>query len=367
MRQLSALALPATDLDALRARIKALAEPRPGVYRMVDPAGRVLYVGKARRLRSRLLSYFRARYPDDKAARILHSAHDIQWDYAPSEFAALLGEIREIRRHRPPYNFQGNRSRLPVFISVSADLAPRLEARRRAPTAEERCYGPFGSAGRVQEGLRTLNDLLGLRDCAAKMPIVFADQTDLFSAPRQAACLRHQFGYCLGPCAALTTREAYDARMQDAIAFLEGRSLAPVGRVVEMMQRAAASQSFEEAARWRERFEALEWLLSATTRARAAVELLSFVYRDPGIHGDDRAYLIKRGTVRATFPYPTTPIEIEAFRAVASQELARPEPPAGLLPVGKLDEMLVVMSWFRRHPESFRRTRKLEEWTTGGE
>ena len=159
-----------------------------------------------------------------------------------------------------------------------------------------------------------------------------------------------------------TTREAYDARMLDAVALLEGRSLAPVGRVVEMMQRAAASQSFEEAGRWREKFEALEWLLTDTTRARAAVELLSFVYRDPGVHGDDRAYLIKRGTVRAQFPYPTTPIEIEAFRAVVAQELARPEPAAGLLPVAKLDEMLVVMSWFRRHPESFRRTGKLEEW-----
>jgi excinuclease ABC subunit C len=335
---------------------------RPAVYRMVDPGGRVLYVGKARRLRARLLSYFRARYPDDKGARILHAAHDIQWDYAPSEFAALLTEIREIRRHRPPFNAQGNRSRLPVFISVSGDGAPRLEARRRAPAADERCYGPFGSAGRVREGLRVLSDLLALRDCAAKMPMVFADQTDLFAAPRQAACLRHEFGFCLGPCAALTTREAYEERVRAAVGFLEGRSLDPVGRVVEMMQRAAVGQSFEEAARWREKFEALEWLLSATTRARAAVELLSFVYRDPGAHGDDRAYLIKRGTVRATFPFPTTPIETEAFRAVVREELERSEPPAGLLPVGKLDEMLVVMSWFRRHPDAFRRTTKLEEW-----
>ena len=362
MKQLTALALPATDLGALRTRIKALAEMRPAVYRMIDAGGRVLYVGKARRLRARLLSYFRARYPDDKGARILHAAHDIQWDYAPSEFAALLGEIREIRRWRPPFNFQGNRSRMPVFISVSNDQAPRLEARRRPPAADERCYGPFGSAGRVREGLRVLSDLFALRDCAARMPIVFADQTDLFSAPRQAACLRHEFGFCLGPCAGLTTQEAYDERVGAAVSFLEGRSLSPVARVVEMMQRAAVEQSFEEAARWREKFEALEWLLSATTRARAAVELLSFVYRDPGTQGDDRAYLIKRGTVRASFPYPTTPIEVEAFRGVVRDEMARAEPPAGLLPVAKLDEMLVVMSWFRRHPDAFRRTTKLEEW-----
>ena len=85
------LLLPIIDLTALRRRVKLLAENRPAVYRMVDAAGRVLYVGKARRLRARLMTYFRASYPDDKAARILHAAHDIQWDYQPSEFAALLG------------------------------------------------------------------------------------------------------------------------------------------------------------------------------------------------------------------------------------------------------------------------------------
>ena len=103
-KDVTTLLLPITDLAALRRRVKLLAENRPAVYRMVDPAGRVLYVGKARKLRSRLMTYFRASYPDDKAARILHAAHDIQWDYQPSEFAALLGELRLIRKHRPAYN-----------------------------------------------------------------------------------------------------------------------------------------------------------------------------------------------------------------------------------------------------------------------
>jgi hypothetical protein len=83
---------------------------------------------------------------------------------------------------------------------------------------------------------------------------------------------------------------------------LEGTAIAPVDRVVAGMMAAAERGEFEAAARWRERFEALEWLLGATTRARAAVELLSFVYRDPGSHGDDRAYLIRRGVVRLSRP-----------------------------------------------------------------
>ena len=78
------LALPAADLDQLRERVRRLAEQRPGVYRMIDPLGRVMYVGKAKRVRARVLSYFRAEFPDDKAARILHAAADITWDYTPS-------------------------------------------------------------------------------------------------------------------------------------------------------------------------------------------------------------------------------------------------------------------------------------------
>ena len=89
------------------------------------------------------------------------------------------------------------------------------------------------------------------------------------------------------------------------------------------MQEASTADRFELAARWREKFEHLEWLLAATSRARTAVDLLTFVYRDPGTYGDDRVYLVRQGVVRATFPDPTTPIETEAFRAVVAAELAK--------------------------------------------
>jgi excinuclease ABC subunit C len=86
------------------------------------------------------------------------------------------------------------------------------------------------------------------------------------------------------------------------------------------------------------------------------------VYRDPGRYGDDRAYLIRRGLVRASYPYPTTPIEQDAFKAVVAEELARPDPDLETLASQGMDEVLLVMSWFRRHPDSFRRTSKLREW-----
>jgi excinuclease ABC subunit C len=86
------------------------------------------------------------------------------------------------------------------------------------------------------------------------------------------------------------------------------------------------------------------------------------VYRDPGLHGDDKAYLIRRGSVRACYPWPATPIEQEAFRGVVAAEQGRDPEPVAPLAAGAIDEMLLIMSWFRRHPEALRRTTKIEEW-----
>ena len=354
--------LPSTDLDQLRRRVRALAENRPAVYQMFDTTGRVLYVGKAKRLRTRLLSYFRASYPDDKAGRILYAASEIRWDYVSSEFAAYLGELRQIRKFRPHFNHKGNFTRRSVLIKIAGGRAPRVYGGGTVARDDVRCYGPFRSMSRTLEAVRTLNDLLGLRDCAATMPIVFPGQGDLFDQPRQAGCMRHQFGFCTGPCAGFVSQREYQQRVATAMAFLEGRTLQPIDRVVGAMQEAAAAAQFELAARWRSKFEQLEWLLAATSRARTAVDLLTFVYRDAGDFGDDRVYVLRRGVVRASFPYPATPIEHEAFRAVVAEELQKPEPPAGPLPLDSIDEVLLMMAWFRAHPDALRRTSPFEQW-----
>jgi excinuclease ABC subunit C len=353
---------PASDLARLRERVRALAENRPAVYRMTDALGRIIYVGKAKRLRTRLLTYFRASYPDDKAARILYAASDIRWDYMPSEFAAYLGELRQIRQHRPYFNYRGNVTRRSVLIKISSEPAPRVYAGATVAREDARCYGPFRSLGRTLEAVRTLNDLLGLRDCNMAMPAVFAGQGDLFDQPRQAGCMRHEFGFCSGPCAGFVEQWDYRRRVETAAAFLEGRTIQPIDRVIQAMQDAAAQARFEVATRWREKFEQLEWLLAATSRARTARDLLTFVYRDPGEFGDDRVYLVRQGVVRASFPYPATPIEHEAFRAVVAEEAAQPQPSAGPLPLESIDEILLLMSWFRTHPEALRRTTTLERW-----
>ncbi len=367
LHRATALPLPTTDLAQLKRRVALLAENRPAVYRMTDSTGRTIYVGKAKRLRARLMTYFRARYPDDKASRILHAAADITWQYVPSEFAAYLGELRQIRQHRPVFNVRLNRARRAVFVKLVDGPAPKLSWGASRTGSAGPCWGPFTSSARVADSIRTLNDILGLRDCRAAMPIVFAEQGDLFDSARRAACMRHELGMCGGPCAGFMTEAAYRERIDTAVAFLEGRTIQPIDRIVTEMQLAGEAREFERAARWREKFEALEWLFAAGNQARAAIELLTFVYHDPGTYGDDRAYLIRQGIVRACFPYPATPIEREAFCGVVADELALPAPVAGALPPAAIDEILLIMSWFRRHPDALRRTTNLDAWRRSGE
>ncbi len=357
-----ALPLPATDLESLRVRVAALAENRPAVYRMIDHQGRVIYVGKAKKLRPRLLSYFRASYPEDKAARVLYAAADIEWQYVPSEFAAYLQELRQIKRHRPKLNVKLNRTRRVTLVKVLGGSAPKVYTGPGLGPKDLTCYGPFTGQRRLADAVRTLNDLLQLRDCAAAMPMVFAEQGDLFDQSRQAACMRHELGFCAGPCAGLVSEAEYLLRIETARAFLEGRTVQPLDMVVAGMQRAAESRDFELAASWRRKFEDLEWLMAATARARTAVELLTFVYRDPGEFGDDRAYLIRHGTVRAAFPYPATPIEVEAFKAAVREDAVADPGSRPMLPRENIDEVLLLLSWFRRHPEALRRTTTLAEW-----
>ena len=152
---------PAT-LDRLRAHVREHAERRPGVYEFLDESGAVFYVGKAKSVRARLLSYFTAPWPDAKGARLIRAAAAIRWRYVPSEFAAHLGELRAIARWRPPFNWQLNRARRTVFIKMSGGPAPRLSTGGATGREDARWYGPFPGPGRVRDGVRTLHDLLRL-------------------------------------------------------------------------------------------------------------------------------------------------------------------------------------------------------------
>jgi excinuclease ABC subunit C len=356
---------PTSDaqLGVMRDAVRAGAADRPGVYRMLSADGEVVYVGKSKRVRTRLLSYFRAAYPEEKGARIVREAQTVDWEYTPSEFAALLHELRLIKRYRPRFNVQMKRdARHYAFIKLSKAPAPKLLVVRGAGSEDGGVYyGPFVGARSVVDAVRELDDALGLRDCSLDRAMHFADQRELFEiAPRTPGCIRYEVRKCLGPCVAACTVREYDERVAMARAFLDGTDDGPMARLALQMQEASDRLEFERAGALRDKLRRLEALKEQFARLRFAVETLSFVYTVPGVEGDDRAYLIRRGRVRAERPAPRTARDRRALDALCGEIFAPVERESASVPTHEVDELLLLSSWFHRFPAELERTRAPE-------
>ena len=341
------------ELARLRGVVREGAQDRPGIYRMLSSDGEVVYVGKSKKVRTRLLSYFRCSYPEDKGARILREATAIDWEYTPSEFAALLTELRLIKRLRPRFNVAMKRdARHYAFIKLSRGAAPKLMVVRGAGSEDGGLYyGPFVGAQRIGEAVRELSDALGLRDCSLDQKMYFADQVDLFGSPvRTPGCIRHEVKKCLGPCVGACTVSAYAERVTLARAFLEGADDGPIERLRTEMQLASDRMEFERAASLRDKLHRLEELRDQFGRLRFAVETLSFLYTVRGHEGDDRLYLIRRGRVRAEIPTPRTSKDRRSLDALVQSVYSPPERQTASVPTHEIDELLLLSSWFRRNP-----------------
>jgi excinuclease ABC subunit C len=343
----------------MRAHVRATAKDRPGVYRWLSSDGEVVYVGKSKRLRTRLLSYFRCGN-DEKGARIVREATRIEWEYTPSEFAALLEELRLIKRFRPRLNVAMKRdARHFAFIKLTRGPAPKLLVVRGAGADDAQIYyGPFHGAQRVGDAVRELNDALGLRDCRLDQPMHFADQPELFQIfPRTPGCIRHEIRKCLGPCVGGCTTREYDERVRLVRAFLDGADDGPMEVLRRDMESASLALEFERAAALRDKLHRLEDLREQFIRFRFAVETLSFVYTVPGHEGDDRVYLIRRGRVRGEYAMPRSERErIELLEMV--QNVFDPvERDSAQVPSHEIDELLLLSSWFRRFPAELARSR----------
>lgn len=364
MRALSKLKLlrpptPDDQIAVMRAHVKDTADDRPAVYRMVAEDGEIVYVGKSKRVRSRLLSYFRASFPEDKGARILREAIRIEWEYVPSEFAALLTELRLIKQFRPRFNvMMKNDGRNYCFIKVTRGGAPKLVVVRGPGNDDDSIYyGPFMGAMGVGDAVRELNDVLGLRDCALDQKMHFADQPELFDfMPRTPGCIRFEVRKCLGPCVGGCTVQHYDERVALARAFLEGTDDGPIERLRAEMEAASERLEYERAAVLRDKFRRLEALRTQFGRLRFAIETLSFAYSVPGHDGDDRVYLIRRGRVRAEAPQPRTPADALALMNMIDDVYTPVERDTGQIPTHEIDELLLLSSWFRRFPSELERT-----------
>jgi excinuclease ABC subunit C len=325
----------------------------PGVYGMLDAAGELIYVGKARSLRARLLSYFRPSR-DEKAGKIIQETRALVWEQTSDEFAAVLRELELIRRWKPRFNVAGQpRRQRRCYLCIGRRPAPYAYVVTKPPNNALAIYGPLSGVRQARESTRRLCDWFRLRDCPQKQVMVFADQNELFPIVRTPGCLRHDVGNCLAPCAAACSQHDYAFHVAAARDFLDGKDRSPLDLLESQMNAAAAALEYERAAALRDKLDSLGWLWRGLERIRNAVKL-SFVYPVTGHDGLTRWYLIRRGVVRAVMPEPQGD---EARRSAGEKiEEAFAGGASGVPGFDEVDGVLLVAGWFARHKAERGRT-----------
>ncbi|MGI8931693.1 MAG: excinuclease ABC subunit UvrC [Sphingomicrobium sp.] len=248
----------APDLEAGVAAIRNVLKTlpaRPGVYRMQDARGDVLYVGKAKGLKQRVNSYTQVARPTKRLQRMVAQTRGMTIVTTNTEAEALLLEAQLIKRFRPPYNVLLRDDKSFPFILLREDHAfPRVQKHRGARRAKGQYFGPFASAGSGTQTLNTLKKLFLLRSCA-----------DSFFANRSRPCLLYQIRRCSAPCVGRISEADYAELVEDSKQFLAGKSTGVQARLGKQMAEAAERQDFELAAVYRDRLRSLTYIQGSQT------------------------------------------------------------------------------------------------------
>ena len=222
--------------------------PKPGIYRMLGAKGEVLYVGKARNLRKRVQSYFRASGLAARVMLLMHQAQNIEITVTHTETEALLLENNLIKTLLPRFNIllRDDKSYPYIFVSDNQEY-PRIGFHRGAKREKGRYFGPYPSSYGVRETLNLLQKIFRVRQCH-----------DSFFRNRSRPCLQYQIKRCSGPCVGLIEPERYTADVQQAVMFMEGKSQSLVRESIKQMEQASDKQDFETAALFRDRIAMLK-------------------------------------------------------------------------------------------------------------
>jgi excinuclease ABC subunit C len=238
-----------TGTAAIRNVLKTL-PLKPGVYRMHDARGEILYVGKARALKNRVGNYVQIDRLPNRLRRMVALTRSMTIVTTNSEAEALLLEAQLIKRYRPAYNVLLRDDKSFPFILLRADHKfPRIQKHRGARRNKGHYYGPFASAGSVNQTLNALQKLFLLRSCS-----------DSFFNNRDRPCLLYQIKRCSAPCVGRIDDQSYDGLVADAKSFLDGKSSDVQAKLAKEMEGAAEALDFERAAMLRDRLKALTFI-----------------------------------------------------------------------------------------------------------
>ncbi len=323
-------------LTAIRETVKTL-KPRPGVYRMLDARGDVLYVGKARSLKARVANYTQVKALTNRLQRMVSQCRRMEIVVTNSEAEALLLEAQLIKRYRPPFNVLLRDDKSFPFILLRADHAfPRIQKHRGARRAKGNYYGPFASAGSVNKTLNALQKLFLLRSC-----------TDSFFNNRDRPCLLYQIKRCSAPCVGRIDEAGYASLVREAKDFLGGKSSAVQSDLEKKMAKAAEDLDFETAAILRDRLRAATFIQgSQAINASGVGDADVFALAAKGGQMGVQAFFIRGGQNwghRAIFPRNTGDVEeAEVLADVLLQFYEEVPPPKTILVDRELPEQELI-------------------------
>ena len=238
-----------------------------GVYRMLDQAGGILYVGKAKNLQRRLASYFGARSHQPRIQKLMNRTRRVEVTVTGTEQEALLLECNLIKRHKPRFNvyLRDDKSYPYVYVS-SREPFPRFAFHRGARRGKGRYLGPYSNAAAVRGALSQAQKLFRIRLCE-----------NSYFRHRNRPCLQYQLDRCTAPCVGLVSEEEYQADARQALLFLEGKNDAVLEDLLARMERASADMEYERAAQLRDRVAALQRIQASQSVAGGAARDLDVV------------------------------------------------------------------------------------------
>ncbi len=243
----SEVALNSFDASAFLKKLTT----RPGIYKMLNEKGEIIYIGKAKNLKNRVSSYFKTHTSSIKQRVMVAKVAAIEVTVTHTEGEALLLECQQIKRHRPRYNIclRDDKSFPYIFLSSEQDF-PQITIHRGAKNKKGRYFGPYPSSGAVRESLKLLQRLFPIRQC-----------DDSIYNNRTRPCLQHQIGRCTAPCVELIDKAHYALDVQSTVMFLEGKGSLLIDQLIVKMEQAATNLDFEMAASFRDQIVKLRSVL----------------------------------------------------------------------------------------------------------
>ena len=332
-----------SHLTRIRKEVLPNLPGRPGVYFMRDRRGRVIYVGKAKSLNSRVRSYFAGidNHPP-KTKKLLRDVRDVTWEETGTELAALLEESRLIKGLLPVYNRAQRRYRDYPFLRLDTTHAfPTLSWTPRIETDGAEYYGPLGRRGQADELVELVGRLFQLREC---------DETT-FQLSRP--CLYHAMGRCTAPCTGGEGALAYGDVVDQVRAFLTGHDEETLETVEHAMLQAAANQEYEAAGWYRDQLRRLRRLLGRQRQIARPVHEHDAVLVEPLAEEEGaQLFLIRYGRLvaRVEARAQMDAAETEQLRMLLAEHYDAFVPPPDRFERSDVDEIRILAHWMRLHP-----------------